>query len=106
MEKMKEKVSFFIDRRKELAEIGEPGRHVVLVGYRRMGKTHLIIKHLVDTGGRKTVPVYIDMLYFASWEEFADSLVDEFLSSYDEATGKKVSSLFTRLAGSVSSALS
>ncbi|NYZ60545.1 hypothetical protein H0O01_02500 [Candidatus Micrarchaeota archaeon] len=106
IKKMNERVSLFIDRKKELAELAENGKHVVIVGYRRMGKTHLILRHLVKSAGRKAVPVYMDMLYFASWEEFANALVEETLLAYDEVAGKDLSSLFRRFSSSVASALS
>ncbi len=106
LRKLKEKASFFINRKRELAELEDSGRHAVLVGYRRMGKTHLIVKHLALKSNRKTVPVYMDMLYFSSWAEFADSLIDRFLMAYDEATQDKLSPLFKRISGSLFSAFS
>jgi len=103
---MEKKVSFFVDRKKELAALEENGRHAIVVGYRRMGKTHLIIKYLVRAKSKRTVPVYIDMLYFASWADFADALVNEFLAAYDEVSGNNLSSLFRRFSSSISSSFS
>jgi hypothetical protein len=104
--RLAERVSLFVDREKELAELAESNAHAVLVGYRRMGKTHIVIKHLLRKWSKKTIPVYVDLLYFSSWEEFANGLVAEFLSAYDEANGEKLSSFFARASSSFSSALS
>ncbi len=104
--KMEQKVSLFVNRRKELKELSEAKKHTVIVGYRRMGKTHLIVKHLLKEWDKKTVPVYLDMLYFASWGGFAESLVEEFLRAYDQTRGRNLSSAFRRFSSSLSTALS
>lgn len=105
-EKLAQRVSFFVNSEKELAELESSDKHIVIVGYRRLGKTHLIIKHLLKTWRKKTIPVYVDMLYYSSWEEFTESLVEKFLVSYDEASGERLSSFFTRIFSSLSSILS
>lgn len=104
--RMKERVAFFVNRQRELGELKNSILHVVIVGHRRMGKTHLIIKHLLNSRSKKTIPVYLDMLYFSSWEEFAQRLMEEFLSAYDETTHGTFAILFNRVSSSLSSALS
>ena len=56
-----------------------------------MGKTHLILKHLLEKWRKTSVPVYVDLLYYSSWSDFAAGLTKSFLENYDAVDGANVS---------------
>lgn len=106
LKQMNDKVGLFFDRKEELNTLKKTNQHVLILGYRRMGKTHLIIKHLVNNSNKNNIPVYLDMLYFTSWAEFSHGLVAEFLSKYDEIRGFDLSSFLNKLGKSAYSIIS
>ena len=106
---MNKKVSFFVDREEELQKLhentlsllkGNP-KHNILQGYRRMGKTHLIVKHLLDEWNKKIIPIYLDMLYFTSWVEVSDAIVNSFIKNYDEVNKRNLIGLLESVKYSV-----
>ncbi len=110
---MEKKVSLFFDREKELKKLHEnvlslknkTPKHSIIQGFRRMGKTHLIIKHILKEWDKKTIPIYLDMLYFTSWIEVSDAIVNSFMENYDETNKKNLKILLEKAKQSIKGAI-
>ncbi len=95
---MLRKISVFADRKAELKELlasanalsRRKPQNFVILGPRRIGKTHLIIKYLLESSSKSRIPICIDTLFLTSWAEVADMLVSGLLHGYREFSGKRI----------------
>jgi len=95
---MEEKIRIFGNRREELDNLNESlnslvqgkPRHFVIIGPRRIGKTHLAIKYGLGAFREGAVPIYVDCLFLTSWAEVANAIVESAIGNYVEFSGKKI----------------
>jgi hypothetical protein len=83
-------VDIFFDRKTELNVLTEhlsflrdnKPKKILLTGYRRIGKTHLIWKHFKEINKKNYIPIYIDCLTKSSWKEIFDSIYKKTIETY------------------------
>lgn len=108
--KMKKRVKVFYDREKELKDFKEYSlelekknpKHLLIVAPRRMGKTHLIQKYMLNGINQKIVPVYLDLLFVDSIKTLSHNIYDQFIENYSLVHKKKFVKLMSLLKGNIS----
>lgn len=96
----RKKVEFFINRKEELSNLGKATdflamgkpKNILILGYRRMGKTYIIWKHF-STIRKDVVPVYLDCLIYSSWEEVARALYKKAVNEYSAVKKDRMEAL-------------
>lgn len=112
--KMKKKVKVFYDREEELLEFksylkeleNRNPKHLLIVAPRRMGKTHLIQKYMLNSLEEKIVPVYLDLLFVDSIENLSHNLYTQFVENYSLVHKKMFAKLISVLRGNVGDLIS
>ena len=111
--KMKKKIKVFYDRKKELSEFKayleelkrNVPKHILIVAPRRMGKTHLIQKYMLNSTDEKIVPIYIDLLFIDSIKTLSHNMYDQFIENYSTVHKKSLTKLMSLIKGNINDLL-
>lgn len=106
---MKKKVKIFYDRKKELSEFKDylidlqksRPKHVLIVAPRRMGKTHLIQKYMLNSVDEKIIPIYVDLLFIDSIKTLSQTIYDQFIENYSIIHKKSFTKLMSLIKGNI-----